>query len=286
MNGPERRRGHADEAGFWRSSGARLARVVALAVALGWGCSDPLVDGNYRGEPLLEIRGKVQLLANDSAKTPRTGWGWHDPRDDQAATIDLPPGDLRLALVWSIDGLDKKPRDAVTGVEQQTVTTTSFPSRYAIALYAPPPDDLLADAKGGEGRYALGLLVVYADANGDGEWGTDEDELIGGAPGRGVIYTPTGVTSSVLGTHDRGYHRVKVREDTNACSKFGALRLESDPAAELDLVVGETLPSGVLMDVNCDGKWGNPYMCPPKSQLKLQCPPQGGKGWPCAYCPR
>lgn len=184
-----------------------------------WGCGDVLAGGDYAGEPLLVVSG--QVLVEDA----------------------IPDGVApEVALFWTEAGTANRAETAVA-------TTTRFPSFYELRVYQPPAsDDFFDDPRGT--RLALAVVLLYDDADGDGQLGPAPDEVIGAAEGAHVLWfveppgevpdTPTGayIVAHGLPTCEGG---------------------EPDPGAEspgtgsgeADLVVGD--PCTLLPDWNCNG---------------------------------
>lgn len=262
------------------------AGLLLMGTALGGGlsaCGEPLVDGDYHGEALFELEGSV-LLQKDY---------WETLENPNGAPF--PPGELRLAVFWAtnINGPSSQSVEAVDVVEQQAVTTTSFPAKFKMSLFTPPPAELLAEAPEGEGEVALGLVLVYTDKNGDGRWTREEDALVGGAPAQALVYTPGGASSPQLGDLSPGYQRLRVREDPDLCSE-GRLPLEKMPNESMSLLVDPLEPTEFFLDFDCDG-FGDEWweeICVPETFFEL-ChdtllsgdAPEGLPGpWECSFC--
>lgn len=251
----------------------RMAAVVAT-VGLLCGCSDALVDGDWPGEALLTLQGAVQQ------KPEKAG--------EEASA---PSGTLRMALLWSQLGASSGPQQPLATVAAQTLSTAVFPARYRLDLYAPPADDALGDASV-HGQVAVGTVVVYVDADGDGAFDAAVDSLIGGGVGRLLLYSPDGAEDVHFGAVPAGYSRMRVvgmtdRGGAPICEPGGPPpTVELDPDAELPVVIDAQMPEGVLLDLDCDGdprEWGG-KACPPPEKLQKSC--QGGDGpvWPCKVC--
>ena len=127
-----------------------LAGLLSVSSLLG--CGDPLVDGRYRGEPLMVVEGDVLFL--------------DEPPDE------LPAAELRVAVFWSAAGaLQDDTIEAVDSIQEQVVTTGSFPARYQMYIYTPPPESLLEEVPGAEGQQAvIGMVLLYLDVDGNQRW--------------------------------------------------------------------------------------------------------------------
>ncbi|MFZ4580258.1 MAG: hypothetical protein ACOYOB_17890 [Myxococcota bacterium] len=249
-----------------------FAAVLPACLVLS-GCLDPLVDATYHGEPLLHVEGRVLL------KPPVPAEGTNTPPE-----LDFPSGTLRLAVFWSVAPLGS-PLAGVQTIEQSAVTTSVFPAVYTLTLYTPPPDAVLHTDPGGTGRYALGLVLVYVDVNNDGVWEPDLDVLVGGAPRRALMYTPEGAAGPHFAALPPGYHRLK-QNAIKGCKRIGdSAYYTLDDLPTVDLHVSSTLPTDVLVDLDCDGvisEWAG--TCPSPQQLVKTCADPAPAGWPCDYC--
>ncbi|MBU0552119.1 hypothetical protein KKF91_08575 [Myxococcota bacterium] len=203
-----------------------------------WGCGDPLVDGAYLGEELLRLEGSI--------------WVRDGGEDEEAAK--LPTGDLRLAILWTTGTLAETFENPVVSMREQTVTNGLFPARYTLSIYTHPPKAALQAAEGG-GLYALGLLIIYLDIDGDGQWRPDVDERMGGGDQRAIAYTPKGATSASFGALGPGYHRLEVTAE--GCDAEDIIHLARATSREVEVVIdrGEGRDS-ILPDLDCDGLGG------------------------------
>ncbi len=262
-----------------------LMMAVIATVGAATACSDALVDIDYHGEPLLELEGKVEQL-----EAPGFTGAWGVPGKQTWGTPDgeaPSEGDLQLAMFWSAGAADGDKDSLVTAVEQQAVTTSSFPARYRLTLYRPPPEALMHTDEDGAGRYTIGLLVVYVDLDRDGTWNAEVDKLVGGAPGRAIAYTDTGADSVHFGHLESGYHRLRESKSKGKCTKDGRLQLIIDDKPDLDLQMAAGFSPNVLVDLDCDGnsyEWGK--ACPSKKTVRWMCDYNGKDRWPCKGCPK
>jgi len=265
--------------------------ATALITTLASGCNVALVDGAYHGEPLIVLSGQVQIVPTKIDGTGGKEGGSKDKnppkQDPQPKVVELPAGTLRLAVMWSDSGVEDATASTFDAVEQAVVTTSSFPARYTLELYTPPPSELLHDDTD-TGSYALGLVVAYADADDDGAFDPATDSLLGGAPGRAVLYTPGGITAKWLdGELGEGYHRVRRQGAGKPCNTLGHVRLELDPDIETHLALHEEFPDDLLLDLDCNGKqddWRK-NLCPPRKELQKHCPKAPPEHYICKTCP-
>ena len=127
----------------------RLAPVALLA------CGDPLVVGTFRGAPLLTVSGDV--------------------------LVDQPLGDLRgevaVAALWN-GGMN-----ADDVADQSVDATMTFPSQYTLRFFQPPPESVRSEPPIGdaEGLFAMGLLLLFEDLDGDLDLDVGVEEVLGGA---------------------------------------------------------------------------------------------------------
>ncbi|MCC6622752.1 MAG: hypothetical protein IT385_15935 [Deltaproteobacteria bacterium] len=236
---------------------SRVPLAVAI-VATALGCGDPIVPGSYRGEPLHVIRGWVQLTVSPEALL--------------GSAED--PDELRVAVLWSQTKGSSFELDGA--VEQEVVTTGTFPARFTITLYEPPAADVLRAvpdaATGGAGTMAIAAVVAYVDGDRDETWDRGEEPLVGGADERLFLYTPDGVTSAVLGTWGPGFHTLVPTRACDTALGGGGVRYELDASATIDLKVDGTFPTSALFDVDCDPTtfdWGG--TCPPLERVREDC---------------
>lgn len=144
-----------------------LVAAAVLGAAL-LGCGDGLLDAGYRGEPLFHFEGRV---ATDGSPLTATGplragvfWLPYDPTTLDAAFAERTPIERLERLPGLAPGAALVEQDAIR-------VAVTFPGVFAINLFAPPPAGL------GPVRYAVVLL--YADADGNGRMGPGE--RVGGA---------------------------------------------------------------------------------------------------------
>ncbi len=147
---------------------SRRRAVLALAAALS-ACGQPLVDSSYTGVPLYTLQG--QIFGSSSH-------------------VDLANPHVRIAIFWSADGPGESGYDSLL---EQTETGAEIvvPGNFELNIFEPPREE---DYVQFSGKYALGRLLAYADANGNGK--RDADEPILADSGRVLLYAKTEVAAS------------------------------------------------------------------------------------------
>jgi hypothetical protein len=138
---------------------SKLLHAV-LFTALLSACGDPITDPTYRGTPLFEFEGQVEVQGI------------------------FPPGqhDIRLAIFWLPEAGKTPP--SMWREQPSTSIRVRFPSTFAIKIFQPPrPEDFLVFRQ----EQAVGRLMLYEDLNGDGQRTRDEP-FVGEAPNQGVVY--------------------------------------------------------------------------------------------------
>lgn len=138
-------------------SASGSGKVVGLLGLLVAGCGDPLVGGDYEGEPLLTLRGEIIV--------------------NEALGADVHPG---VAVLWAT------PEASSPLVEPAVEVITWFPSRYELSLYLPPSDDVIFESPLNGKKNALGAPVVFLDDDDDGQF-TVGEERVAGASGASLL---------------------------------------------------------------------------------------------------
>ncbi len=142
----------------------RFARTLLWA-ALAASC-DALVADAYRGEPLATFSGSVGR-ADDGRQIERD--------------------DLRAAVFWSPTGTADGDLEALIE-EPASSTPVELPGRFTVSLYAPPNASVQqAAADGGDGFWAIGRILLYADRDRDETRDADEP-LLGSVSALGILY--------------------------------------------------------------------------------------------------
>ncbi len=177
-------------------------------------CGDGVVDGTYPGEQLFELGGLVRYEGG----------------------VELPDAPLYVTVLW-----EPLAEDGYSWLPPLEVETT-FPARYALSLYAPPPEHILADAVGQPGGGPVGAVVLFADEGDDGTFDPDQDALAGGTDEVVLLYlseewtaeAPAGSDAPDPVTFEPGYHAVSF---DGGCPGEGPARAED--AAAVDLYVSD-----------------------------------------------
>jgi len=121
--------------------------LLALAGTLAAGCGDPMAAGDYLGEPLYRVHGRIVGDAGTSAiRRPYLGVLWIDPYDSSG-----------LGMVTMLTPI-QNPR---------------FPGEFSIDFFDRPPARVYLDMAGA--RLALGMAIVLDDVDGDGEIAFDPE---------------------------------------------------------------------------------------------------------------
>src|SRR5262245_48048293 len=114
--------------------------MVVLGLALS-ACGDPLVSGDYRGEPIFKLEGQIATIA--------------------VLPSELRDADFSISLFWS-PLRDPTAPDPVL-IEQRSVTTTvRFPSTFELRVFQPPAEEHFASS---DSAWVAGLLLVYVDSD-------------------------------------------------------------------------------------------------------------------------
>lgn len=138
--------------------------VLGLALAACGRATSP----SYHGEPLATVTGQLTLPSGRTITSP-----------------------VHLALAWypnipndNSDAPSSRPRSIVT---EEVLYQGTFPLSYSFAIYTLPPEDALTELSGawGSAKVGIGVLIAYADDNGN--------ELLDTIPpGRGPVDTVLG----------------------------------------------------------------------------------------------
>jgi hypothetical protein len=126
------------------------------------GCGDPMVSADYRGEPIFLLTGEVESVGPGS--------------------VQLAPDETALVSMFWNTNLSRRsqrllPQDSVSAAVQ-------FPSTFEVRFFDPPETKhLVAD----DGRYGVGLLLAFVDADGDRTFDAGE-RLIGGSLDVAIIW--------------------------------------------------------------------------------------------------
>lgn len=228
-----------------------LAPMVMLA-----SCGELAVDADYRGEALFTFGGTVRL--------------------EPSALESEATGELQVAVFWALPSGGAL-FSTVGAVEQQVDATTSFPARFALTLHAPPDDALLATTGDVAGDYAVAMVLVYLDQDGDARWDRETEPLVGAASETFLVYAPDGLAGGRFGALAPGFHLLRANRE--ACVG-GSVEADVDA---VQLTVSGGYPK--LLDVDCDGRpneWTG--TCPDLSVVYDECRDGEVGGDVCATC--
>jgi hypothetical protein len=153
----------------------RNSLSLALFISLGAAC-DPQVDETYPGEPLLELKGTIQLSEGYQPAT-----------------------ELATVILWH----DFAESDEVSFTEPTAVEGT-FPADFTVSLYEPPPDavfidlEVLSTQQPSGKRIAMGYVAVVADgsASGPGSFLDTWENAAGIADTHLLVYAETAISAS------------------------------------------------------------------------------------------
>ena len=183
-----------------------LRKLIPFSLAsLAIGCGDPIVDGSYRGDPILLVEGQMQ------------------------STTTLPEELRNERFLVSIFWLQSLQSAEPTVIEQPGVTTElRFPTSVQLRVFrAPQEQHYLADAS----DVALGVILVYVDSDRDGRYHpSGREPIVGGSLQKGLAFAriPTAGQSSPTGeTLPAGFSLTDAASD---CNTPGALPIGGLPA--------------------------------------------------------
>jgi len=183
--------------------------VVAVSTLL-FSCGDSVTNLAYRGAPLFQFEGQVEVQGAFSG-------GEHD---------------IRMSIFWLPDaGWTTEEQWAE---QPSTSIRVEFPSTFSIKIYHPPREsDYFQRGVGGQITQAIGRLVLYDDLNGDGRRDAGEP-VVGEAPNQGIMYASkdleaeasfTGVAVkrgfSLIHYPIRCFSRLSPRQDVACLSPLG-----------------------------------------------------------------
>jgi len=250
--------------------------IIALAaLAAAAGCDDAAVGGDYQGEPLLTV----------------TGWVRVENLYTDIAGDAIERGRLRTAVLWAApdgSGAGRSRFDVVSSVAERVDASGLFPARYELTLFSPPAPRLVQPS-GGEGSYAVGVIVAFLDTDDDGRWEAGAEQLVGAVLDVALVYSPDdGVRGPAMGTvFPPGYTLASVSDDPGTCGESGQALLYARDRPEADMVVDMAFPYEAALDLDCDGvstEWV--AFCPSLEVVGDICvdPSTGGGEELCALC--
>lgn len=258
-----------------------IDRMAPLALIAALGCGDALAPADFQGEPLLTLNGPItQPDGPNAIAFAQCDAAWLECAQAcesctqcdatfvncvETRQIATPPPKLNLGLFWS--GAHRTTDDSTDDAIPQVIATSqvrpSFPAAWTLSVYTPPPASLLT-AGSTSGRYTLGLVLVWMDANHDGVWTRGADPIVGGARLRAVLYTPDGLDDARLGRFPAGFHPVSVEwECTPQAPSTPMIASDSYPM-EVEVTAEKDFVRSLLFDVDCDGQAQDFEICPPE----------------------
>lgn len=146
---------------------AALTRLGALAALIFASCGDAQYGGAYRGEPIWQYKGSVQVSG---------------PGVEGLAGV-------RVAVFYSPHDLNAT--DPGPMVEHlASAVGVPVPSSFVLNIFEPPgPEHMFKSPDGSDAGYALGHIFVYQDQNGDGRY-TAGERVLGSEQAKAILYVP------------------------------------------------------------------------------------------------
>jgi hypothetical protein len=154
--------------------------LAALLLSLVAGCGEGLIDREYRGIPIFQIKGNLSASDGTESGAP-----------------------MRIALFYSPDALTQKAdsegamRLALSQLIEDTGTTITVQAgqSYTLNIYEPPAPQLRARSpSGGDAGFAAGRIMAYLDENRDGRR-QPEEPFLGTEPSAAYIHVPSPLPS-------------------------------------------------------------------------------------------
>lgn len=155
----------------------RVPRAVLGAVLLAGACGDPAVDGTYEGEARFELNGLVCAIGEMHSPTTSIG------------------------VIWTTLANDGTRLDTLTG-ETHAIDTRALPADFSMSLFDAPPGGFSTAIHSEIGvlDIAIGIPILFDDLDGDGEFASESEPVLGASRGQFLLNTelaPAGVTSDV-----------------------------------------------------------------------------------------
>lgn len=199
-----------------------VATLIALTATLCTSsCGDPLVEGDYRGQPLIEVSGTIRVT-------------------DPVAASDADR--VRVALLWV--GADQQ-----SGLSQGR-SESAFPARYTLEVFSAPPARAMNEISDRDGLHAIARIVVYVDDDQD-ERLDIEERIVGASPEQVLTYfTSSEPTSLVRGSLRSGYQVMELLDCSDSLedkARFGTAATQT----AVDLTLENGIAEG-LSDLDCD----------------------------------
>lgn len=146
--------------------------TLTLLGLWGLGCGQSTVDDRFAGKPLLTIEGRMQDgLDSDTTRTKKP---------------------LKASLFWSRTGRFDlaEARNGAMVPDYSVVVAEEFPLTFRFHIFKAPKKELLIN-----GKYAIGMILLYEDRMGQGRFVPGKTPIRGGAPFNAVFYAPERIES-------------------------------------------------------------------------------------------
>lgn len=223
-------------------------RTLAMGcLAATVGCGPGLVDADWPGAPLITLEARLDVPADVPIEGDvQVALQWFAKPVDALSTVVEPPEPMQC------DGQpvplfeQSQVIDETEWVSETQTFEPEFPLRMRIPVFEPPPETVQGDLLdlGGEGRWAIGQLVAFADLDGSGRF---EPPTPGGARDRvlGLARTAEGRTRRVLfldGTLPDGHALAGLAPGLHVMSADPEQPLDIRPSDDGEIALG--LPAG------------------------------------------
>lgn len=140
-----------------------IAAISALSVA---GCGDALVGTDYRGDPIFKLEGRIASVG--------------------ALPEAIEDASFLVSMFWVPTTTSTAERRLEPREQPSVSTNVEFPATFVLRIFEPPEDLHYASD---DSSWVIGLLLVYADMDGDSVFDPiGGDQIIGGTLRRGILY--------------------------------------------------------------------------------------------------
>ncbi|MEL6188644.1 MAG: hypothetical protein AAFU79_28830, partial [Myxococcota bacterium] len=149
----------------------RILAWVGFAAAAG--CGPGLVDDGWTGAPLVTLEARLDLAADVALEGPvEVAIQWYARPINALSSVIEPPEPERCdgAFPWLSERTDTL--DETEWVSETRRFEPEFPLRMRIPIFEPPPVPVQGDLLdlGGEGRWAVGVLLAFSDEDDSGRF--------------------------------------------------------------------------------------------------------------------
>lgn len=208
--------------------------LIFLSITLA-GCGDALVGPEFKGRPLFQMSGPIVQV---NARVPTSH------------------GDVRLAVFWA----GSTPDQALNLTQEQSADLEGQLAAYRMQLFDEPAADattLSRLVQAPEGRLGLGVVVLYAERDGEPGYSPETDFLLGATEDHLIAWSATDIAVEsaahrLLGPMNSGFalYRYDGPADcafvaVNQCEGKGSLTQVSLQSEVTLTLIGE--PAGVLV---------------------------------------